>query len=146
MREYAQIIGKKNFFTFGEVYDNEEKITAFIGRDTVDTETGDIIGIDAALDYPLFYRLPLMCKGMLAPLEVVNMYEQRKLVEHDILSTHGDATNYFVTFLDNHHQTRRFYYSPADDPHHYDDQLTFVIECLLCLHGIPCQYYGTDHG
>ncbi|HEU0002297.1 MAG TPA: alpha-amylase family glycosyl hydrolase, partial [Ktedonobacteraceae bacterium] len=58
MREYAQSVGKKNFFTFGEVYDNEEKITAFIGRNTVDTETGDIIGIDAALDYPLFYRLP----------------------------------------------------------------------------------------
>ena len=146
MREYAQSIGKKNFFTFGEVYDNEEKITAFIGRDTVDTETGDIIGIDAALDYPLFYRLPLMCKGMLAPSEVVNMYEQRKLVEHDILSTHGDATNFFVTFLDNHDQTRRFYYSPADDPHHYDDQLTLGIVCLLCLQGIPCLYYGTEQG
>jgi glycosidase len=146
MREYAQSIGKKNFFTFGEVYDNEEKITAFIGRDTVDTETGDIIGIDAALDYPLFYRLPLMCKGMLAPSEVVNMYEQRKLIEHDILSTHGDATNYFVTFLDNHDQTRRFYYSPADDPHHYDDQLTLGIVCLFCLQGIPCLYYGTEQG
>ncbi len=146
VREYAQSIGKKNFFTFGEVYDSEEKITAFIGRDTVDTETGDIIGIDAALDYPLFYHLPSVCKGMLAPSEVVNMYEQRKLIEHDILSTHGDATNYFVTFLDNHDQTGRFYYSPPADPHQFDDQLTLAITCLFCLQGIPCLYYGTEQG
>jgi glycosidase len=146
MREYAQSIGKKNFFTFGEVYDSEEKIAAFIGRDTVDTETGDIIGIDAALDFPLFYRLPSVCKGMLAPSEVVNMYEQRKQVEHDILSTHGDATNYFVTFLDNHDQTQRFYYSPAADPHSFDDQLTLGLVCLFGLQGIPCLYYGTEQG
>lgn len=146
MREYAESIGKKNFFTFGEVYDSEEKITAFIGRNTVDTETGDIIGIDAALDYPLFYRLPSMCKGMLAPSEVVNMYEQRKLIEHNILSTHGDATNFFVTFLDNHDQTQRFYYSPAANPHGFDDQLTLGVTCFFCLQGIPCLYYGTEQG
>lgn len=145
-REYAQSIGKKNFFTFGEVYDSEEKITAFIGRDTLDTETGDIIGIDAALDFPLFYRLPSVCKGLLAPSEVISMYEQRKLVERDILSTHGDATNYFVTFLDNHDQTQRFYYSPAADPHGFDDQLTLGLVCLFGLQGIPCLYYGTEQG
>ena len=146
MREYAQSIGKKNFFTFGEVYDNEEKIAAFIGRDTIDTETGDIIGVDAALDFPLFYRLPSVCKGILAPSEVINMYEQRKQIEHDILSTHGDATNFFVTFLDNHDQTQRFYYSPADDPRGFDDQLTLGLVCLFCLQGIPCLYYGTEQG
>jgi glycosidase len=146
MREYAQSIGKKNFFTFGEVYDSEEKIAAFIGRDTLDTETGDIIGIDAALDFPLFYYLPSVCKGMLAPSEVVTMYEQRKLIERDILSTHGDATNYFVTFLDNHDQTQRFYYSPAADPHGFDDQLTLGFVCLFSLQGIPCLYYGTEQG
>ena len=146
IREYAQSIGKKNFFTFGEVYDDEEKIASFIGRDTVDTETGDPIGIDAALDFPLFYRLPSICKGMLAPSEVVNMYEQRKVIEHDILSTHGDATNFFVTFLDNHDQTQRFYYSPASDPHGFDDQLTLGLICLFGLQGIPCLYYGTEQG
>ncbi len=146
IREYAQSIGKKNFFTFGEVYDSEEKITAFIGRDTVDTEAGDIIGIDAALDFPLFCRLPSVCKGMVAPSEVVAMYEHRKVVEHDILSTHGDASNYFVTFLDNHDQTQRFYYSPPDQPHRFDDQLTLGVACLFCLQGIPCLYYGTEQG
>lgn len=146
MREFAQSIGKQNFFTFGEVYDNEQKIIGFIGRDTVDTETGDIIGIDAALDFPLFFRLPGVCKGMAAPGDVVAMYEQRKQIDHDILSSHGDASNYFVTFLDNHDQLQRFYYSPANAPHSYDDQLTLALTCLYALQGIPCLYYGTEQG
>ena len=36
IREYAQSLGKKNFFTFGEVYDSEEKIAHFIGRNALD--------------------------------------------------------------------------------------------------------------
>ena len=32
IREYALSIGKENFFTFGEVYDDETKIAAYIGR------------------------------------------------------------------------------------------------------------------
>lgn len=146
IREYALSIGKKNFFTFGEVYDSEEKIAAFIGRNTMDSKAGDFIGVDAALDFPLFYKLPLVCKGMLAPSELVSMYEERRQVEHVILSTHGDASNFFVTFLDNHDQLRRFYYSPADDPYRYDDQLTLGIACLFALQGIPCLYYGTEQG
>lgn len=146
IRDYALSIGKKNFFTFGEVYDSEEKIAAFIGRNTMDTEAGDFIGVDAALDFPLFYKLPQVCKGMLSPSELVGMYEHRRQVESDILSSHGDATNFFVTFLDNHDQLHRFYYSSADDPHHYDDQLTLGVACLVALQGIPCLYYGTEQG
>src|SRR5258706_2150401 len=146
IREFALSTGKKNFFTFGEVYDSEDKIAAFIGRNTMDTEAGDFIGVDAALDYPLFYKLPPVCKGELAPSEVVGMYEYRKQVEHDILSTHGDASNFFVTFLDNHDQTQRFYYRPADNPDSYDDQVTLALACLFSLQGIPCVYYGTEQG
>ena len=146
MREFALSIGKKNFFTFGEVYDSEEKIAGFIGRNTMFTEAGDIIGIDAALDFPLFYRLPQVSKGLLAPGEVVSMFEYRRQVEHDILGTHGDASNFFVTFLDNHDQHQRFYFRPDDTPHRYDDQVTLGIACLFALQGIPCLYYGTEQG
>ncbi len=146
MREFALSIGKKNFFTFGEVYDDEEKIAQFIGRNTQVTESGDIIGVDAALDFPLFYHLPGACKGLEAPGDVVSMYEQRKQVERDILSTHGDASNFFVTFLDNHDQTSRFYYRDPNNPDTYDDQLTLGVGCLFALPGIPCLYYGTEQG
>jgi len=144
IREFALSIGKKNFFTFGEVYDNEEQIARFIGRNVMDG--GDLVGVDAALDFPLFFKLPAVAKGMLAPSEVINLFEHRKQVERNILSSHGEASRYFVTFLDNHDQHSRFYYSPADDPARYQDQLTLAVGCLFTLQGIPCLYYGTEQG
>jgi glycosidase len=146
IREYALSIGKKNFFTFGEVYDNEQTIAGFIGRNTLDTEAGDPIGVDAALDFPLFYNLPGMCKGLFAPSGVVNLYQLRKQVERDILSTHGDASNFFVTFLDNHDQTSRLYYRDPANADRFDDQVTLGVGCLFALPGIPCLYYGTEQG
>jgi glycosidase len=146
IREYALSIGKKNFFTFGEVYDSEQTITNFIGRNTLDTQAGDPIGVDAALDFPLFYSLPGLCKGLIAPGNIVNLYQLRKQVEHDILSTHGDASNFFVTFLDNHDQTSRFHYRDAANPDRFDDQVTLGVGCLFALPGIPCLYYGTEQG
>ena len=146
MREFAQSIGKKNFFTFGEVWDSEQTITNFIGRNTLHSEEGDPIGVDAALDYPLFYQLPGTCKGLLAPSQVVNLYENRRAIEEDVLSSHGDASNFFVTFLDNHDQNARFYYRDPANPHQFDDQLTLGVACLFALPGIPCLYYGTEQG
>jgi glycosidase len=144
IREFALSIGKKNFFTFGEIYDSEQTISNFIGRNTLHSEEGDPIGVDAALDYPLFYSLPNTCKGLLAPLNVANLYELRKRVQSDILSTHGDASNFFVTFLDNHDQTSRYYYRDTTNPDIFDDQVTLGVGCLFALPGIPCLYYGTE--
>jgi glycosidase len=144
MREFALSIGKKNFFTFGEVYDNEEQITRFVGRHAEDK--GDVVGVDAALDFPLFFKLPAMAKGLVAPAEVVAMFEHRKEVERGIISSHGDASRFFVTFLDNHDQRDRFYFSPPDAPLRFADQLTLGVGCLFTMQGIPCLYYGTEQG
>jgi glycosidase len=144
MREFALSIGKKNFFTFGEVYDNEEQIARFIGRHA--SEDTDLVGVDAALDFPLFFVLPSMAKGMTAPSAVVGMFEHRKQVERGVLSSHGEASRYFVTFLDNHDQRTRFYFSPSDAPSRFADQLTLGVGCLFTLQGIPCLYYGTEQG
>ncbi len=144
IREYALSIGKKNFFTFGEVYDNEEKIARFIGRHAM--EDSDFVGVDAALDFPLFFKLPAVAKGQVAPAEVINMFEHRKEVQRGIISSHGEVSRYFVTFLDNHDQRERFFFSPADTPMRYADQLTLCVGCLFALQGIPCLYYGTERG
>ena len=144
MREFSLSIGKKNFFTFGEVYDEEEKINQFIGRTT--NLTDEPIGVDAALDFPLFFRLPSVAKGLAAPSVIKDMYQHRKAVESNILSTHGDATNFFVTFLDNHDMRQRFYYRDPANPTQFDRQLTLGIACLFGLQGIPCLYYGTEQG
>lgn len=144
MREFALSIGKQNFFTFGEVYDNEEQIARFIGRQA--TEESDLVGVDAALDFPLFFKLPSVAKGFSAPSEIVQMFEHRKQVERNIISSHGEASRFFVTFMDNHDQRERFFFSPPDDPLRFVDQLTLGVSCLFSLQGIPCLYYGTEQG
>jgi glycosidase len=121
IRVFAQSIGKKNFFTFGEVWGSEEQIAHFIGRNAL--SAGEPIGVDAALDYPLFYKLPAVVKGQLAPSEILSMHEYRRQVETGILSTHGDASNFFVTFLDNHDQNWSFFYRDPHQPDAYDDQV-----------------------
>jgi glycosidase len=146
VREFALQIGKKNFFTFGEVLDAhaEEDIARFIGRSTSDGS--DLVGVDAALDYPLFNTLKPAVKGFAAPTAVVDMYHRRKLIEQNILSSHGDATRFFVTFLDNHDMKERIRYVQPGDEHRFDDQVTLGLGCLYSLPGIPCLYYGTEQG
>jgi glycosidase len=146
MREFALSIGKKNFFTFGEVLDAnaEADIARFIGRNTSDKS--GLLGVDAALDYPLFNNLKPLVKGFASPSSLVAMFQQRKIVEQDILSSHGDATRYFVTFLDNHDMKERIRYEDPQDPSKYDDQVTLGMACLFSLPGIPCVYYGTEQG
>ena len=144
VREFALSIGKKNFFTFGEVYDEEDKIAHFIGRQA--TEDTDLMGVDAALDFPLFFRLPGVAKGIVAPSELIGVFERRKAIERGVLSSHGEASRFFVTFLDNHDQHERMFYSAPDAPLRFADQATLGLTLLFALQGIPCVYYGTEQG
>jgi glycosidase len=74
------------------------------------------------------------------------MFQHRRDVQRGLLSSHGDASSYFVTFLDNHDMTNRFYFRDPGNPHRFDDQLTMGVACLYSLIGIPCLYYGTEQG
>ena len=140
IREFALGIGKKNFFTFGEVYDDERRIAQFIGRGAA--ADGDVVGVDAALDFPLFFLLPGVAKGLVAPSALAGMYRTRKEVERGVVSSHGEASRYFVTFLDNHDQHARFRFPSAE----FDPQTELGLACLMTLPGIPCIYYGTEQG
>lgn len=147
IREYAMTIGKKNFFTFGEVNvgNAEDVITQFIGRNT-SLPDEQMVGVDAALDFPLFDCLPGLVKGEQPPSAVAAMYAHRKSDEATILSSHGDATRFFVTFLDNHDQNERIRYIDPTNATRFDDQVTLGLASLFCLPGIPCVYYGTEQG
>ncbi|MBD2250655.1 alpha-amylase family glycosyl hydrolase [Nostoc parmelioides] len=148
MHEFALSIGKKNFFSFGEIWaapnNTEEKISRFIGRKA--TEPGDLLGVDAALDFPLFFKLPDVLKGSIPPQALADVYEKRKENLRGIISSHGDVSKFLVTFLDNHDLKSRFYYSDSANSHRFDDQVTLAITCLFALQGIPCIYYGTEQG
>jgi len=142
MREFGLSAGKKNFFTFGEVYDNEQTIASFIGRNTGDPNA--VVGVDAALDYPLFFQFPLMVKGLgPTPGSIAVIFENRKRVEASVLTSHGEAGPYFVTFVDNHDQSQRFGYT---GPTQLTDQIVLGFGLLFGLPGIPCVYYGSEQG
>jgi glycosidase len=85
-------------------------------------------------------------KAEVAPSNLVGMYAYRKQQEGDILSSHGDATRFFVTFLDNHDVKERIRYVDPTDATRFDDQVTLGLASLFCLPGIPCVYYGTEQG
>ena len=100
--------------------------------------------MDAALDYPLFFKLPGMIKGLgPTPADVAYVFENRKRIEQTILTSHGEAGQYFVTFLDNHDQGQRFGFT---GPTQLVDQLILGYGVLYSLPGIPCVYYGSEQG
>ena len=68
MREYALSIGKTNFFTFGEVWqeNDEKRIAEFVGRDSASVGD-DLVGVDAALDFPIWRRLREVARGFQPP-------------------------------------------------------------------------------
>ncbi len=136
IREYALSIGKKNFFTFGEIYDQEDTIAKFVGRNSTNVEG---FGIDAALDFPTFYKLPKVAKGQLGVEELRNVFTYRKKAQKGLISSHGEAGQYFVSFLDNHDMNERFFHPLSDK-----DQIILGLTVLFTLQNIPCIYYGTE--
>jgi glycosidase len=140
MREFALSIGKKNFFTFGEVWieDDESRIAEFVGRDTQKDQ--NFIGVDAAIDFPMRKRLFDICKGFMPPSELAAHFNYRREVLRKTISSHGDAGAFYVTFIDNHDIDRRFHNKQ------FPQQTRLMLTCLMTLQGIPCIYQGNDQG
>jgi glycosidase len=140
MREYALSIGKKNFFTFGEVWveDDESQIARFVGRNTA--EGGDFVGVDAALDFPIFKRVRRFASGDAPPAELAQHYNYRQDVLRKIVSSHGEASSHYVTFLENHDLNGRFHNAGSMG------RTRLAVACLMTLQGIPCIYYGMEQG
>jgi glycosidase len=144
IREYAMSIGKRNFILFGEIKGDDKFIDQYIGRNAR-TPTGERFpSLDAALDFPLWNVLEWVIKGFQShnPAELRARYDSFR----DLYADHGQAGQYFVTFIDNHDQIGRnpkgrfLYKNP------YKDQAVLGIGYLLTSLGVPCIYYGTEQG
>jgi glycosidase len=144
IREFASSIGKANIFLFGEIKGGEDLLAEYTGRYT--SEDAGRIGADAALDFPLQWNLGPAAKGFAPPTAVQDVYDLRKRViqEKHHLSTHGEASRFYVTFLDNHDDPNRYLYPRGGGD--YADQLTLALGAIFALQGIPCLYYGTEQG
>ena len=138
IKEYAASIGKHNFFLVGEIVDNDAMLKQYIGPRL---QAGSKVrGLDAALDFPLYFMLEEVIKGFASPQLLRDRY--RIL---DELYAGSDENEFFVTFVDNHDQMarpyRRFLHQVPDQR-----QATLAIGYLLTTPGIPSIYYGTEQG
>ncbi len=141
IREFGLSIGKRNFFLFGEIDDaNYSVVDQFVGRNTTD-DNGKGLGIDAALDYPLFDQLPGIIKQFADVANIRQLFLNRKNAEQYLITSHGEAGKYFVSFFDNHDQYQRF-----NTPTTPAAQVLMGVAVLFCLQDIPCLYYGTEQG
>lgn len=142
IREYAQRIGKHNFFLFGEIVADDEFIQRYIGRNArIEGTQERFPALDAALDFPLYFMLEEVIKGFVNPAALRARYDAFR----DRYADHGAAGRYFVTFVDNHDQMSRPYRRFLHANPHWR-QAALAIAYLLTSHGVPCIYYGTEQG
>lgn len=141
VREYALSIGKENFFIFGEVIGGDDVIDRYLGMKMVGGPTEPLKSLDACLDFPQYFILADVIKGFKHPSALIERFERLSASYSD----HGEASYFFVTFVDNHDQVGRpFYRFLNNDP--YPDQAVLAVGYLLTAKGIPCIYYGTEQG
>ncbi len=142
IREYAERIGKHNFFIFGEIVGDDLTLQGYIGRNSRIEGTNERFpSLDAALDFPLYFILEEIIKGFSNPDYLRQRYERFKTLYAD----HGEASRYFVTFVDNHDQMSRPYRRFMHRNPHLQ-QAVLAIGYLLTSQGVPCIYYGTEQG
>ncbi|KIH78070.1 Glycosidase [Geoalkalibacter ferrihydriticus] len=142
IREYAKRVGKHNFFLFGEIVGEDAVIQEYIGRNARIEGTHERFpSLHAALDFPLYFVLENVIKGLANPAALRRRYE----AFHQVYTDHGEAGRYFVTFVDNHDQVgrdhKRFI---AGSP--FSQQTVLACAYLLTAQGVPCLYYGTEQG
>lgn len=143
VREYAYLLGKRNFFLFGELVGPEEMYNKYIGPKTsVQIDDHAIyFGLNSVLDFPLYHILADVIRGLSKPQKLIERYES---LRKNAMSR-GEFGEFLVTFIDNHDQVgqafkRRFGNQASED------QIIAGIGFLLCALGTPCIYYGTEQG
>ena len=142
VNEYAHRLGKLQFFTFGELIAGDDAINHYTGPNTAADDAGNVFfGLSSVLDFPLYFTLPGVLKGMSNPAALMARYDA---LNNGAL-TRGELGRYLVTFLDNHdavgQDPKRRFGSGAPD-----DQIIAGIGYLLTAIGTPCLYYGTEVG
>lgn len=135
IREYAESIGKENFWLLGEV----------AGGDFMKRSYLEIFGrnLDAVLDFGVTPQLLKdIAKGLGDPKHYYSYYTPA-----DILGSHRETGRFHVTILDDHDQVgapSKARFAAGSDHPLVAIQLAHAVGMQLCTLGIPCIYYGTE--
>lgn len=134
IHEYAESIGKDNFFLVGEVAGGPQMARNYL----------DIFGrnVDAVLDIGgAAENLSGMVKGFVPPALFFDQFKG-----HDILGSHRETGRYHLSILDDHdmigREKKRFATGIDQDARH--SQTAHAVGTMLTTLGIPCIYYGTE--
>ncbi len=137
IKEFAQTLGKENFFLVGEITGGRENAW----------RTLELTGLDAALgidDIP--DKLDYLAKGWREPADYFGLFRNSALERK---SSHVWFGRHVVTLFDDHDQVRkgndkaRFCGDKVNNGYAH---LKAVLGLNLCSMGIPCLYYGTEQG
>lgn len=135
IHEFAQSIGKDNFYLIGEITGGRAR--AF--------DTLEVTGLNAALgvdDIP--DKVEYLVKGWRDPEDYFSLFRNSLLVHKD---SHTWFRDRVVTMFDDHDQVRkgthkaRFCADPGADR-----QVLSALALNATTLGIPCVYYGTEQG
>jgi glycosidase len=140
VREYAELIGKKNFLLLGEVA-GSEFIAAQYLQDTTQhglTTVLDINGPPRALER--------VVKGFADPSDLFQYYTRKSNLP---MASHREMGKYHVSVLDDHDQVWRYPEEGkarfcANNP--FPEQVVTAAGFLVTSMGIPAYYYGTEQG
>ena len=136
IHEFAQSLGKENFFLVGEVTGGRDRAVNTVERTGIDAA----LGIDEVQD-----KLEYLIKGQRNPIDYFDLFRNSLLVQKD---SHVWFRNKVVTMIDDHDQVRKGNYKArfcaAADGLDGDKLIISAIALNLCTLGIPCIYYGSE--
>lgn len=135
IREKCAMLGKENFFMYGEVFDGDD---ALLGEYTFDEELDSVFYFSHK-----FQVFDDVFKYGQATSKIEELYTSR--ADNYGAAAHEGGIGIppqqaLVPFLDNHDVPRFLY----DQPSH--DALESALLYLLTMDGVPCIYYGTEQG
>jgi glycosidase len=134
IHEYAESIGKGNFFLVGEVTGGSQMARHYL----------DIFGrnIDAVLDIgAAAEHLSGLVKGFTHPAVFFDQFRG-----HDLLGTHRETGRYHLSVLDDHDMVgrKKERFAAGIDGETCYAQTAHAVGTMLTTLGIPCLYYGTE--
>jgi glycosidase len=133
IHEFAQSIGKENFFLLGEITGGRQKAY----------ETLELTGLSAALginDIP--DKLEYLVKGYRNPNDYFSLFRNSELVHKD---SHIWFRDKVVTTFDDHDQVRKGDRKARFCAYNRGEQVILNVLALNALTlGIPCIYYGSE--
>lgn len=132
IKEFAQSIGKENFFLLGEITGGRQRAFETMGL----TGLSAALGIDDVQD-----KLEFVAKGSRNPTDYFSLFRNSELVQQE---SHVWFGKHVVTMIDDHDQVRKGSQKARFCAQNGFPHLLPALALNLTTMGIPCLYYGTE--